>query len=313
MQRLPSGLVVVSPSDKVPIRELGKLRWGLYSKEKTGKTSFAISNPRMFVIDIERKCDLVEDGWRSGMFAQVKTLPEFDSVIDWLCSKKHPDIDMVGIDTLDELLHGLVIPGYTVELKKQLNDLKKSIDFFDIRDYRSSGQGSGGWDMVNNRVLNYFRRLYAAGYSWMAIGHTKEKKINIRQPDGRFQELTVDRIAVPDGIRTGLSRMIEVAATLVWDDINTATDQVLLDGKWVERTEENLALATAKGKPLTRTENTRTRSLTLRIQEKVGDSDVSLGSNVTLPPRIALPLGKGWEAVVKASSDLRAAKETSNG
>jgi len=289
-------VTVYGPGSAVPARPLSRTRWFIAADHKQGKTTFGASVVNGFVIDVERKMDLVQARHPTNGWAGVSSLAEFDTLVQWLIKeKKNLPYEMVVVDTIDELLHGILIPGLTEEYRTKLGDRWK-VD--DIREYGASDRGSRGWDIIYGRLMDIFRDLYAAGYGWIVLGHTREEEIR-KIVNGVQMVHTKKRPAIPAGARVQIFRASEFIGTLHWKTSVVADPQVLVDGVWVPRTDELVARIKEKGgRLLERTAQSNVRQCVLSVVEKESDSEVRVGSNVSLPPEIVLPLGAGWQAIL---------------
>ena len=287
-------------------RPLHRTRWFISSAVKTGKTTLASSCPYGFMCDYESKADLVPKDYVEAGWTYIPDLKHHDSMHEWL--KKTPPekspIKMVWYDTMDEFLYGCLIPGYTEEVNV-LAKANKRPPIQDIREYGSSSKGSRGWDMVYTRLANYLRELWRAGYGWAALGHVKEKEVQIIGPDGQQLTNTRRQPALPAGAQQIIYRAAEFIGVLNTRITTETTDVVLLDGTWRPAADPEVQKEVKRkeqggDRVITRKEEKKRSATVLSVTEKRPDSEEIIGSNVSLPAEIELPLGGGWAAIEKA-------------
>jgi hypothetical protein len=248
------------------------LRWVIVGEVKTTKTHLLASIPDCLVLDIEDKMRHIAPEHRKASYMVPRNFEELEGIVDWLVAKRAElPYKIVAIDTVDEMLHSLVIPGIS---DKVLGKNRKGHE--DIRDYGSSRGGSKGWDIVNTRVIGYLRRLYLAGYGWISIGHLKDKTVGDQK---------VKVVAINDGIKGGLYRSAEVIGITRWKQMSVKVPTTIQgpDGKKIEFMKEEV-----RPTPV------------IEISTKLGDSDVVTGSNVNFPNEVVLSQGNAWEDLRKA-------------
>ncbi len=290
MQTLNSplgGSPIVYSGEKPPIKPICKTRWVNFSAVKSGKTGLLTSIPRCLVLDTEKKCHLVKNA-RSD-YQEISSLVDFRKMIDWLCAlpvSQRP-WDTIGVDTLDELLYGLAIPGLTDEIQKKLAG--KSNIPEDIREYKSGGKGSGGWDIVTSEVVGYFRRLGNAGYGWFANGHIKEKEDGSKRP------------AVNPQLYAGMYRAAEfiVGTELKPDSVHERVPVTKRVGSKDVQTSETRVTTRMVG--------------TVRMQLTKADSTnllPDIGGNLTMPSELVLAEGYGWDTICEAYKEAVAKAES---
>jgi len=261
-------------------------RWFITGANKTGQTSFGASIPGAFHIDLEDKLRFVETQYRkiTGS-AQPTTLQQLDAVVDWLCAEKKAKgdkfpIQHVVLDTSDELLYSILIPGMTKELVDGGWNCKAGQD---VTDYGAGGgKGSKGWSMVTLRAASLLRKLKAAGMGWTSLGHQKLQINTIRQ-DGTMVDVTTRRPAVNPGFYGLLKNMAEFTVMTFLRNKETKTEKILKHH--------------VTGKEYTVPQVSRSTVGLLMIRESVGDSNEDIGSNVTLPAEVEVQQGRAWETV----------------
>lgn len=253
-----------------PIMEA--LRWVIVGDVKTTKTHLLASIPDCLVLDIEDKMRHIAPADRKASYMVPRSFEELEGIIDWLCRERASlPYKIVAIDTVDEMLHSLVIPGLS---DKILGKSRKGHE--DIRDYGSSKGGSKGWDIVNTRVIGYLRRLYLAGYGWISIGHLKDRSVGDQK---------VKVVAINDGIKGGLYRSAEVIGVTKWKQLTVKVPT---------------SIPGPGGKTVTFEKETVQATPIIEISTKLGDSDVVTGSNVNFPSEVVLTRGNAWESLRSA-------------
>lgn len=293
--------IITSPLSSTPIfgpdnnrneqREFERLRKFFTGQIKTTKTTWAAaSGPHVFAFDVEDKYELAIHDLRNAgitshcLWTVPRTLSDFEVLVRWVCTEgKKAGITEVAVDTVDELLYGLVLDGLTKEFKEKY----KTWTGDDIREFGSSGKGSKGWDIVNQRILGYFRAFHQAGLGWTAIGHVKEREVTRKKPGGGEDKFTIIEPSVNDGIRRGLYRAAELIGTFGWKATTIEIPQP--------------DLVVAGRDPIKRPPLQKTSTVpVLRLVQKQGDQDQIAGCNVQLPEEIVLPYGKGYATVKDA-------------
>lgn len=283
----PVAGVVFNRGHELKAGPLHKTRWAVFGGVGSGKTSFGCSIPDAFYFDYEGKVEYVPQ--RAQKFVTCctpTTLEENDKVADWLCSEKRRlkddfPIKIVVIDTMDELLHGLVIPDLT---KALMDDDDRKLGR-DVTDYGSGGGGSKGWSMCTNRCLSMLSKFRSAGLGWVVLGHLREQKKTIRE-NGNTVEITGYRPAVNPGVYGGLYRQKVFLCHTGWTDVSVKGEPRTI------KTKEDKTI-TIPGKA------TVERKAILSIRNSSSGDDVQIGSNVSLPPMLVVPeVGDAWNPVI---------------
>lgn len=157
-----------TPIERPP---LGRLRTVWHGPIGCGKTHFACSWPRAAILECERKASHIRmfgDGTEVFQFnnptkyaAMVRKL-----VAEALDGKRK--FDLVVFDTLPSYIR-YVRRHLTIEFRA-LGLLKEPSPLIDIADY---GKEGAGWGRINHFVTEALDSLYAVGYGWMVLAHTK--------------------------------------------------------------------------------------------------------------------------------------------
>lgn len=306
-------LSITSPYFRVPLvgpeqqkqagpPPLETLRWYITGNVKSGKTSLVASIPNALILDCENKMQWVKPSDLKAKYVVPTSLDDAENVIHGLIAAKgKTEYKVVVIDTIDEFLHTFVIPGITKELfDDPKTGAKLAATIMDVTEYKSSDKGSGGWNLVYKRIGGLLRGLTLAGYGWVVTGHTKELTVK-KNVNGRFQDVTVRRPALPPGLVAILYRLAENICTTGWHrGVRTDTIERKIGDRVIQDTV-----------------SVDIHCPCLRISQKAGDSDdmPDIGSNITLPPEILFPRqGEAWAEIAAAySKQTTVEKETANG
>lgn len=258
---------------------LARSRVFTFGRVKSGKSRIQANNPGAFIIDAEDKIRAIPKPYvkAAGVYVPL-SLGHLDAIFDWLLAQKkaHGDafpVTTVVLDTIDEIISALVIPGLTDE-KMSPSDIANGLD---ITDFGSKGKG---WVMVTKRILVRLAELYQAGFGWWVNGHVKEERQTVRTGSGT-QEIVKVRPAVPPSIYLGLIR----AAELIGMTSLRTTE--------VPGPDREITLPSGQKKVIPGAPTTETVCV-LNITEKAGDTETT-GSNITLPSEVLLRQGHQWE------------------
>lgn len=276
---------------------IGRTAWLIAAPPKVGKSSLVASVPRCLVLDYEDKIRLIPDRFRPAQYVVPKDLNAHDGVIKQLIadgSKGDRPFDTVAFDTANEFLYNILIPGLTIRYNQAQAAANKPgcPPGTTIVDLPSSDRGSKHWDSVTRYFLSSIRDVRAAGYGVLVTTHYKEEKVTIRT-GGQLQETTVYKPALNPAVVAGLYRMAEFLATVGLKTVEDRTPVQVVGADGQPKLLSN-------GQPMMQTQRTTRTVGFAQIREKPGDATKELGSNLTLPPEIDLPLGKGWEAITEA-------------
>lgn len=144
-----------------------RLRLWLTGYPGTGKTSFAYSNPRAVVLDLE-------DSGRDVPFCKAVRIPILTTdllvevlrelIADGEAGKRW--CDHVVIDTVDgfcDLLEPAITADYNTSHTRQVETIFEA------------GQEGAGFAKFSTAVMSWITDLYTAGYGWTCIGHVRER------------------------------------------------------------------------------------------------------------------------------------------
>lgn len=279
------------------LKPLQSVKMFLTGPSKSGKSSFAASFPRAFIVDTEDKAELVGK-WGEGTQAfspkalgNRTSLQVYESCIHELTAAKNKDFDFIVIDTLDDLVDRVLVPGLTEELRAEKPNALSTYE--DIRDYKASTKGSGGYEMIRNRLLNPLYAASRAGYGIVVIGHEKKIVVKIPNKNGGFDENTVTVPSVYPNIVERLQRWCWAQGRAVSLATKVTTEE---------------AYELPNGKKGTRSVQKVLKEYRIYLEQTGPDSELA-GNNCSLPPEIRVPgIGGGFAALEEAWA-AAAAKE----
>jgi hypothetical protein len=265
---------VVSGFRPVPINQA---RFVFAGRPGSGKSTLVHSNPKAFIIDPEDGSRTVDDP-QAIVYQLPSNIPPgkqaeaYMKIVDTIVERKRKgktDIEMLGIDTIDEL-----IDIFLVDLC-----INHSID--DPGDYKD-GHGKG-YSVVGKAIFGMLDKVHRAGLGWTVIAHLTESTRRIGQ-----EEKVIQSLGISDSFARALRRKCEHMAFV---DPATSTKAAptrtkMVGGKAIElpgkiKLEPIRVLRTFPGG--------------LWKGESTGDIKV----RVPLPDKTELPKVGGWDILTK--------------
>lgn len=136
-----------------------RLRVYVVGQVGTGKTALACSIPDAHIFDAQDKSSGVSRLAPGSLVARPRSLKELRRRIDLLVNDgpKKSGFRTVVFDPLSTIVYGLIATGLADE---------KNVD--DIGEYGREGKG---WRIVNNEFVDWYERLWLAGYGVWCFGH----------------------------------------------------------------------------------------------------------------------------------------------
>lgn len=258
-------------------RTLNQSRLVIAGKPGVGKSTLASSNPKAFVIDLDRGTGTVADPQCLRYVAPVDVAmgdvaAKMTEVVDTLVGMRErgdTSIEMVVIDTIDAWIESLI---YEM--------LAKNEGLEDPGDYKG-GHGKG-WGILRGVVGRTLDRLARCGYGWTVISHIAPK--TIRTPAGDIVRYS---LCCSDGFKNCLISKCEYLLFVekgVVTEVGEATEVKLPGGK----------IGVRPGKKVQR----KVRWLkTLPGGLWQGEDADEIKVRVPLPSQILIPSTGGWESV----------------
>lgn len=151
----------------------------------SGKSTFLNSNPNLLMLDEEMGGRTVADPKALRWTPPQDTDPAqrdkaYISFVDSIIARKlkgHDDIQMIGIDSFDELIETFL---HALCLRHGVNDP------IDLRD------GSGnGYTVARKDLGSMLDRIHRAGLGWAIIAHSGEKTIRMNGEEKRISSLSM--------------------------------------------------------------------------------------------------------------------------
>ena len=151
-----------------------------------------------------------------------------------------------------------------------------------IGDYATKGAGYG---IVRDQAVTDLNTLYYNGYSWVVVGHLKEKTLTVPAGDGtnKMVETTVIRPSMFPTLAAGIWDRADIVATI--------ERERTIERPKIEKTLPNGAKAIIDGSPIERTR------YILELSGGTLDLKTRLPS---MPSQIELPLIGGWGKLTAA-------------
>ncbi len=250
-----------------------------------GKSTFLNSNPHLIMLDAERGGDTVADPkalrFTPPPFTSLGVLDRaYEEFVDRITQRKlqgKTDIQMVGIDSLDEMIQIFQKALCLRENKESIGDV---------------GGGHGkGYFMVLDSVFGMLDKLHRAGLGWAVVCHSKTKTVGVGDA---AREVTV--LAISDSYKTAVWRKCEHMLFVERGIVTTVGEPMIVTvaGKKLERMGDRITTKVRKLK-------TSPGGLW-----KGGDAE-DIKVRVPLSEELLLPEYSGWDVL---AADYRRACET---
>jgi len=163
-----------------------------------GKSTLLNANPKLMMLDPERGGNTVQDPQALRFTPPTTVHPKdldqaYIDFVDKLIARRmsgKTDIQMIGIDTLDEMI-GI--------FSKSLCLRENCVDVGDV------GGGHGrGYAMVREAIFGMLDKAYRAGFGWAIVAHTRTKTVMV----GR-EERQISGLAVSDSFKAAVFQKCE--------------------------------------------------------------------------------------------------------
>ena len=143
-----------------------KLKLFLLGQSGTGKSTFLASRPKTLILSFENSAQFAVDQQASYVF--IPDADTLDRVMGKLLTEPAgKTFDGVGFDTID-----LMADILDIKLAAQYSSNTRKLE--SITDYGTRG---AGMQILQDAVMDYFMKLAAKGYGWIAVTHLFEKSI----------------------------------------------------------------------------------------------------------------------------------------
>lgn len=256
---------------------VNQARFVFAGRPGSGKSTLVHSNPKAFIIDPEYGSRTVDDPQAivfqlPGHIAPGNQAKAYMDIVDKIADRRRKgktDIEMLGIDSLDELID-IFLRDFCI---------KHGID--DPLDH-NDGRGNG-YTIVRKDIFGMLDTAHRAGLGWAVVSHIVEKT---RRLGG--DEKVVQSLAISDSFGSALRRKCE---HMVFVDYGTSTEAAptytkVVAGKTIE----------IPGKvDLKPVRVLRTFPGGLWKGEQTGDIKV----RVPLPDKTELPKVGGWSTLTE--------------
>lgn len=187
-----------------------RLRFFWTGPTKVGKTTLVAGMPNSLLIDLEGGAHSLVNPRAAvvwcPVYSDAEMKPEHEKIaaerdvvlvslegvmkqLGELANKPDTPVQHVIFDSID-WLQDMAIKRLNKEYADRFRD-----NVTDIREYKASAKGSGGYQIVFERVLSFHRQLTLWGYGWSQIGHITEKEKQVGK-----ETMTVIRAACFPGI-----------------------------------------------------------------------------------------------------------------
>lgn len=207
MTALESVIAKLEASQSCERPPLASRRLMILGDPGVGKTWLMASCPRALLIDIDDGSrDVPAERMRAARL-RVKSYTDLLGVLRALemhagALNLATDPIMVVFDTFDRMVP--LVMGHlseTIATNVKLMTSPKGYEEtpglarMKITDWRG---GKGGWNLVNNTLAEFPRRLYDVGYGVTLLVHLKKE---LQEPEGGGRPLKIERLAIAKGCR----------------------------------------------------------------------------------------------------------------